>query len=99
MPFFVRSRNDGKTYELRIKHGRLPKPIYFTFDLKEDAQRAGQRAIAALEQGEVPAWPTRSERRSLVNVSQAILGYRAIRAVPPRPGRRSQSKPRPRGST
>jgi integrase len=83
MPFFVRSRNDGKTYELRIKHGCLPKPVYFTFDVQEDAQRAGQRAIAALERGEVPARLTRAERRSLVNISQAILGYRAIRAVPP----------------
>jgi hypothetical protein len=83
MPFFVRSRNDGKTYELRIKHRCLPKPVYFTFDVQEDAQRASQRAIAALEQGEVPAWLTRSERRSLINVSQAILGYRAIRGVPP----------------
>jgi hypothetical protein len=26
MPFFVRSCNNGKTFELRIKHGRLPKP-------------------------------------------------------------------------
>jgi hypothetical protein len=44
MFFLVRSRNDGKTYELHIKHSRLPKPVYFTFDVQEDAQRAGQRA-------------------------------------------------------
>lgn len=37
MPFLVRSRNDGKTYELRVKHGLLSKPVYFTFDVQEDA--------------------------------------------------------------
>lgn len=83
MPFFVRSRNDGRTYELRVKHGRLPKPVYFTFDVREDAQRAGQRAIAALDRGETPAWFERPERRALVTVSQAILAYRGIRAVSP----------------
>ena len=77
MPFFVRSRNDGRTYALRIKHSRLPKPVYLTFDLQEDAQGAGQRALAALDRGEVPSWLERSERRALVTISQAILAYRA----------------------
>jgi hypothetical protein len=39
MPFFVRSRNNGKTFELRIKHGRLPKPVYFTFDVSASVIR------------------------------------------------------------
>jgi integrase len=82
VPFFVRSRN-GKTFELRIKHGRLPRPVYHTFDVQEDAQRAGQRAIAALDRGEIPSWLERSQRRALVTVSQAIVAYRGIRAVPP----------------
>jgi integrase len=83
VPFFVRSRNNGKTFELRIKHGRLPKTVYRTFDVQEDAQRAGQRAIAALDGGEVPSWLERSERRALVTISQAIVAYRQICAVPP----------------
>jgi hypothetical protein len=37
MPFSVRSRNNGKTFELRIKHWRLPKPVYQTVDVQEDA--------------------------------------------------------------
>lgn len=73
MPFFVRSRNNGKTFELRIKHGRLPKPVYHTFDVQEDAQRAGQRAIAALDRGEIPSWLERKERGALVTISQAIV--------------------------
>ena len=39
MPYFVRPRNSGRTFELRVKHGRLPKPVYRNFDLQEDAQR------------------------------------------------------------
>jgi hypothetical protein len=39
MPFLVRSRNEGRTYELRVKHSRLPKTVYHTFDVHEDAQR------------------------------------------------------------
>jgi hypothetical protein len=83
MPFFVRPRSNGKTFELRIKHGRLPKPLYRNFDLQEDAERAGQRAIAALDRGETPSWLERTERRALVTVSQAIVAYRRISAVPP----------------
>ena len=62
MPFFVRSRNNGKAFELRIKHGWLPKPVYHTFDVQEDAQRAGQRAISALDRGEIPSWLEHKER-------------------------------------
>jgi hypothetical protein len=85
MPFFVRSRNNGRTFELRIKHRRLPKPIYHTFDVQEDAQRAGQRAVAALDRGEMPSWLERTQRGALVAISQAIVAYRGIRAVPRSP--------------
>jgi hypothetical protein len=56
MPIHVRPRNGGKSYELRVKHPRLPKPAYCTFDHETDARRAGELALAALERGEVPAW-------------------------------------------
>ena len=39
--------------------------------------------MAALDRGEMPSWLERSERRALVTVSQAIVAYRGIRAVPP----------------
>ena len=81
MPFLVRSRNEGKTFELRVKHGRLSKPVYRTFDVQEDAQRAGQRAIAALDRGEIPSWLERSGRHALVTISQAVMAYRRICAV------------------
>ena len=86
MPYFVRPRNSGRTFELRVKHCRLPKPVYRNFDLQEDAQRAGRDAVAALDRGEMPSWLERSERRALVTISQAIVAYRGIRAVPPSGG-------------
>ena len=51
--------------------------------MQEDAQRAGQRAIAALDRGEMPSWLERSDRRALVTISQAIISYRRICAVSP----------------
>ena len=72
MPFFVRSRSNGRTFELRIKHGRLPRPVYHTFDVQEDTQRAGQRAIA-LNRGEILSWLKHQERGALVVVAQAIV--------------------------
>lgn len=51
--------------------------------MHEDAQRAGQRAIVALDRGEMPSWLERTERGALVTVSRAIVAYRGIRAVPP----------------
>jgi hypothetical protein len=51
--------------------------------VQEDAQRAGQRAIAALDRGDIPSWLERTERGALVTISQAIVAYRGIRAVPP----------------
>jgi hypothetical protein len=83
MPYFVRPRNSGRTFELRVKHGRLPNAVYRNFDLQEDAQRAGRDAVAALDRGEIPSWFERSERRALVTIAQAIVAYRGIRAVPP----------------
>jgi hypothetical protein len=46
MPYFVRPRNSGRTFELRAKHCRLPKPVYRNFDLQDDAQRAGRDQVA-----------------------------------------------------
>jgi hypothetical protein len=49
----------------------------------EDAQRAGQRAVAALDRGEIPSWLERPERRVLATIAHAILAYRRICAVSP----------------
>src|SRR5262249_4456948 len=70
-------------FELRIKHSRLPKPVYRTFDVLEDAQRAGQHAVAALDRGQIPSWLERPERRVLATIGQAIMSYRRICAVSP----------------
>ncbi len=80
MRYFVRPCNNGRTFELRVKHCRLPKAVYRNFDLQEDAQRAGRDAVAALDHGEMPSWLERSERRARVTISQAIVAHRGIRA-------------------
>jgi hypothetical protein len=84
MPYFVRPRNNGRTFELRVKHYRLPKPVYRNFDLQEDAQRAGRDAVATLDRGEIPSWFERSERRGR-------SGYRRL----PRDSRGSAEYPTP----
>ena len=42
----ARSRNDGRTFELRITHRALPKPVHRTFN--SEARRAGQSASQVL---------------------------------------------------
>jgi hypothetical protein len=56
MPIFVRTRNGGKSYALRVKHARLPEPAYLTFDSEAEARRTGELAEAALNRGEMPEW-------------------------------------------
>jgi integrase len=83
MPYFIRTRNGGKSFELRIKHRLLKSPFYGTFSTREEAERVAVRGLTALEQGEVPVWMQRPERREVITIAKAIHAYRAIRAVPP----------------
>jgi integrase len=61
---------------------RLPKPFYRTFDEPDEARRVGERALVALDRGEMPDWLVRAEPAGGVTVAQAILKCRNIRAVP-----------------
>ena len=74
---FVRTRNGGKSFELRLIHPNLGKPVYRTFDLKEDAERAGRRALEDLRHNVIPAWLRAPEPRALTTVAQAIHAYHA----------------------
>ena len=40
----IRSRNGGRTFELRVTHRALPKPVYRTFANDVEARQAGQSA-------------------------------------------------------
>jgi integrase len=51
--FFIRPRNGGKAFELRIRHAVLGKPRYLTFDLRAEAERAAERALTALAAGTI----------------------------------------------
>ena len=82
MPIFVRPRKGGKAFELRIKHQRLEKPVYRTFDHEADARRAGELALVALDRGEVPSWLHRSDEGDYGTAAAVIRAYRNIVAVP-----------------
>jgi hypothetical protein len=61
---------------------RPAKPFYRTFDEPDEARRVGERALVALDRGEMPEWLVRPEPTAGVTVAQVILKYRNIRAVP-----------------
>jgi integrase len=82
MPMLVRPRRGGKAFELRVKHSRLPKPVYRTFDREADARRAGELALVALDRGEVPPWLQRSDVQPFGTVAAVIRAYRGALAVP-----------------
>ena len=75
MPIFVRARNGGKSYELRVKHTRLPKPLYLTLDSEAEARRAGDLALAALERGEMPAWLRGTKESPYDTIADAVRAY------------------------
>lgn len=78
----VRTRNGGRSYELRISHPALPKPVYRTFTTELEARQAGQGALAALGRGEMPAWLQRGEKNPIPNLAAAIRAYLAAKSVP-----------------
>jgi integrase len=78
----IRSRNGGRTFELRITHRALPKPVYRTFNSEAEARRAGQGALAALSRGEVPEWLQQADKNPIPTVAAAIRAYLAARSVP-----------------
>jgi hypothetical protein len=49
MPFLVRSRNDGKTYELRVKHGLLIDRLVLSPNLRIDLTHPHRRSQCQLE--------------------------------------------------
>lgn len=83
MPYLIRTRNGGKSFQLRITHRLLKAPFYGTFSTQVEAERVAARGLAALENGEVPGWMRRNEGQDAVTIAKAIQAYRAIRAVPP----------------
>jgi integrase len=80
---FVRARSNARSFELRVKHPLLGKPVYRTFDSREDAERAGRAALEELGRNVVPSWLQPDDRPQLRTVGQAIHQYRRV-ASPPR---------------
>lgn len=83
MPYLVRTRNGGRTYELRLTHRRLDRPRYANFSSEDEARRIGERSLAALERGEIPQWlsrPARAERPPIATITGAIREFRKVQA-------------------
>jgi integrase len=75
MPIFVRPRNEGKSYELRVKHARLAKPAYLTLDSEPQARRAGELALVALDRGEMPAWLQGAQESPYSTIADVVRAY------------------------
>ncbi|HEY8518898.1 MAG TPA: site-specific integrase [Gammaproteobacteria bacterium] len=86
MPYLIRTRNGGRSFELRIKHRLLKSPFYATFSTREEAERVAARGLAELDKGQIPIWMQRTERKEAVTIAKAIQAYRAIQSVRPATG-------------
>lgn len=82
MSIHVRPRNQGRSYELRVKHRLLTRPFYATLGSEEEARRLGERGLAELNSGTIPSWMRTTKESQSVCIAKAISDYRAIRAVP-----------------
>jgi hypothetical protein len=71
MPILIRSRNGGKTFELRVTHPHLEKPVYRTFDTRLDAERSGTQALGQLARHEVPVWLQHTDSRPIKTIAAA----------------------------
>lgn len=69
-------KEQGKRFQLRVKHKLLPRPFHFTFDTRPEAVSYGDRLTAMLDRGVVPQEllaPAKTDDDPLV--SDVIRGY------------------------
>jgi integrase len=83
VPINVRSRNGGKSFELRITHPKLDKPAYRTCSTLLEAQQVGTQALRALDAGQIPAWLYPQDQKPIQTIAQAVQGYLAIQRISP----------------
>jgi len=77
----IRSRNDGRSFELRITHRLLDKPVYRTCTTRLEAEHIGGQALRALDAGQIPVWLHPQDSKPLQTIAQAVQGYLAIQEV------------------
>jgi integrase len=78
----IRSRDGGKSFQLRVKHKLLDAPLYRTFYDRGEAERAEQRALEDLKRGEVPSWLKANDEKLYPTIAAAVRGYLNTCAVP-----------------
>jgi integrase len=83
MPIFIRSRRQGRAFELRITHPLLKKKEYRTLRSQHEAEVAGAQAEKVLDSGQIPAWLLRPEDKKYKTIRDAIRGLLAISGVKP----------------
>lgn len=76
-------RQRGSTWAVTIKRaGLLPRPVYLTFDTKEEAETYCARAEAWLDRGQVPAGLVPAQRIDLGTLRQVVDAYIEAQNVP-----------------
>jgi integrase len=82
MSILVRSRNNGRTFELRIKHKLLAKPAYYTFPTEVQAYEFGSQAEGFLARGVIPEALAPVPKILFRNIDGAVAAYTKAIAVP-----------------
>jgi integrase len=72
---FIRPRKGGLRFELRVRHRLLARDVYATFSSREEATKAGQRALADLAEHKEPLWLMKPDANTLPNLRAAIHRY------------------------
>ncbi len=82
MSYLIRTRSNGRSFELRIKSKLLPKAIYFTFDSEAEAESFAKTAETFLAKGIVPESLLATPKLAFTDIAGAIRAYEKASAVP-----------------
>lgn len=82
MPILIRQRKNGRSFELRIKHKLLPKPVYSTWETEADAREFGERAEDFMDRGIVPEGLLPAPKFQFKTIAGAIREYEKTKSVP-----------------
>ncbi len=82
MAILIRKRKNGRSFELRIKHKLLPKPVYSTWETEALAREFGEGAENFMDRGIVPEGLKPKPKFLFENIAGAIRAYEKAKGVP-----------------
>ncbi len=82
MTILIRQRKNGRSFELRIKHKLLPKPVYSTWETEALAREFGEGAEKFMALGIVPEGLKPKPKYLFENIAGAIRAYEKAKSVP-----------------